>query len=395
MTEAATLCGDDIAIISRVADFVIAETTFRLRDLADGRTWETSDGLAPSETVVVDSRFNAWSNRSAMVLDGMKRLGRVLGEEHYTAFPEKCLAFTARHLPYFQKQYDSGFRPPKSGQTPGGGMLFYFAWDELWKTGLAPVWIEKASKEKCAPWLDYTRRFADKVNHWPRTADGLLVDKGSLVIACSSLMAFPAMLRLAKFENSESRREDALNQMFGYHERLFDQRTELYCRVWDDHSKTRQPAHWGRGGGWMALTWADFLEQIPPENPRYGRILAAYRAQMCGLRRWQSEDGGWRQVMDHPGSWIETSCTAMFTCAIARGINEGWLDRSYKAVALAGWKALLTKVSPAGGLVDICPGTVPGDEAHYLGRPRKPDDPHGYGPFLLAAAEVRRLAPKL
>ena len=112
---------------------------------------------------------------------------------------------------------------------------------------------------------------------------------------------------------------------------------------------------------------------------------------MAGLRRYQATDGGWRQVIDHPESWSETSCTGMFTYAMARGVNEGWLDASYAADARKGWALLTTKVLPTGSTIDTCPATGPGKLEHYLKRPRITDDPHSFGPILLAGAEIIRL----
>lgn len=383
---------EDETIVRRVADSVIQETTFRLRDTADGRTFDSSRDLSPSATIIVDSRFNAWSNRSCMVLQGMTRLGRVLRDERYHQFQKQCLAFTVRYLPFFQKQYDMGLKTPRSGETPGGGMGLYFEWDELWMTGLAPLWIEQTGFRQNTIYTDYTRRFARFIDCCQRVDDGLLADRKTLIIACSSYMTFPAMIRLARLENSPAARlDDAVRQELGYHRRLFQESDELYYRVWDAGSKEYQSTYWGRGGGWMALTHIEFLAELPPDDPRHAQVLANYQAQMRGLRRWQAEDGGWHQVMDHEESWIETSCTGMFTYAIARGVNEGWLDPSFKADALLAWKSLTAKVSSSGMLVDTCPGTEPGDLEHYLSRPRKEDDPHAYGPFLLAGAEMLRM----
>ena len=96
-------------------------------------------------------------------------------------------------------------------------------------------------------------------------------------------------------------------------------------------------------------------------------------------------------MLDHPESWIETSCTGMFTYALARGVNEGWLDASFTPTARQGWTALRTKVTAEGDLIDICGSTDVGNVAFYLKRPRLQGDLHGFGSFLLAGAEIVRL----
>ena len=51
------------------------------------------------------------------------------------------------------------------------------------------------------------------------------------------------------------------------------------------------------------------------------------------MKNVQAPDGMWRQVLDQPDLWEETSCTAMFAYGIARAVNRGWIDASYLEVA--------------------------------------------------------------
>lgn len=80
----------------------------------------------------------------------------------------------------------------------------------------------------------------------------------------------------------------------------------------------------------------------------------------------------------------------MFTYALARGVNEGWIDASNAPAALAGWQALKSKVTAEGDVTDVCGSTDIGDVAYYLKRPRLNGDLHGFGPLLLAGGEVLR-----
>ncbi len=73
----------------------------------------------------------------------------------------------------------------------------------------------------------------------------------------------------------------------------------------------------------------------------------------------------WHQVLNHPESYEESSCTAMFILGIARGVNNGWLDKSYSEYALKGWNALSKKID--NGIVHgICRGTGMGDRPGIL-----------------------------
>jgi len=59
------------------------------------------------------------------------------------------------------------------------------------------------------------------------------------------------------------------------------------------------------------------------------------------------------------------------------------------------WNAVTTKVNAAGEVEDVCVGTGMGfDPAFYYFRPRHVRAAHGYGPVLLAGAEIIALLRK-
>ena len=97
-----------------------------------------------------------------------------------------------------------------------------------------------------------------------------------------------------------------------------------------------------------------------------------------------------QQLLDRTDSYLETSATAMFTFAIARGVNRGWLDHmAYGAMLSLGWNAVTQKVNAQGQVEGTCVGTGMGfDPAFYYYRPTSVFAAHGYGPVLLAGAEM-------
>ncbi len=82
----------------------------------------------------------------------------------------------------------------------------------------------------------------------------------------------------------------------------------------------------------------------------------------------------------------------MFTYAIAKGINEGWISHVYGPVALTGWNALKTSVLKNGAVDGTCEGTTfAHDNTYYYNRGASIYATHGYGPLLYAGAEMIRL----
>ena len=129
------------------------------------------------------------------------------------------------------------------------------------------------------------------------------------------------------------------------------------------------PIRWGRGNGFAALGFAEVMTALGPSHSGRNELIEIYRQQMEGLRASQAPDGMWNQVVDLPGSYRETSVTAMVVTAMARGLRLGWLGDEYIAVVERGWSALKTRILEDGSLVDVCISTGSGTELrHYLDR---------------------------
>jgi rhamnogalacturonyl hydrolase YesR len=147
------------------------------------------------------------------------------------------------------------------------------------------------------------------------------------------------------------------------------------------------PFFWGRGNGWMAAGMTELLLALPEKHPQRAVLLAAYRKMMGTLLHYQSADGMWRQLIDDPAAWPESSCTGMFTYAMIVGVREGWLDKKvYGPAARKGWLALTDQIGPEGDVREICEGTNKlNDRQYYLDRKRITGDMHGQAPVLWCA----------
>jgi len=152
------------------------------------------------------------------------------------------------------------------------------------------------------------------------------------------------------------------------------------------------PFFWGRGNGWMAAGMSELLRSLPPDNPDRPRILEGYRTMMASLLKFQGTDGMWRQLIDEPDSWPESSCSGMFTFAFITGVRNGWLDaRTYGPAARKGWLALITYLDSDANMREVCEGTPKKNERQfYLDRKRNVGDLHGQAPVLWCAAALLR-----
>ena len=373
----------DAASLRLVADHVMEHTTRSLVDRSTGRTFVVSAGLEPKPEIGIESKFNAWFYQTWLLADGMRRTAAALDEPRYRDYGEQNLEFIRRHLDYFQRQHDAGIKAAPVGDGKLSPIGFYFEIGALWHTGLAPLVLEHFLATKDPEFDPYLGRLRTFLRDCPRFDDGLLYRGGKGAMTDDPYMTVPFFVR-------EDRFDEAIAQVLGTQARLMDPEKFLLRHLWDLKTQTPTGEFWGRGNGWTVLAHVELLATLPEGHPRRAEVLPAFVKHMNGLRACADPEGGWHQVLDHPESWLETSATGMITYGMARGVNEGWLDGSYAATALEGWKALQRKVTPEGDLVDVCASTDVGDLDYYLKRPRLQGDLHGFGSFLLAGAEIVR-----
>jgi unsaturated rhamnogalacturonyl hydrolase len=159
------------------------------------------------------------------------------------------------------------------------------------------------------------------------------------------------------------------------------------------------PFVWGRGVGWYAAGMTEILKFLPPSHANYPGIIGGYEKMMAALLKNQAPSGLWRQLVDKPESWEETSGSAMFAYAMVTGVRRGWLDEeTYGPVARKAWLALVDQIDDAGNLQQVCVGTNKGAKEvgsdlekqyqFYMNRPRIAGDYHGQAPLLWTAAAL-------
>lgn len=150
------------------------------------------------------------------------------------------------------------------------------------------------------------------------------------------------------------------------------------------------PFAWGRGNGWMAVGMTEVLRYLPSDSQYRDEIMSGYVKMMDTLVDSQSESGLWRQLVDDPSMWEETSGSAMFTYSLIVGSKKGWLSApKYATAARKGWLALCTQINESGQVQGVCEGTMLGDNSeHYRNRKRLTGDVHGQAPVIWCAEAI-------
>jgi rhamnogalacturonyl hydrolase YesR len=177
---------------------------------------------------------------------------------------------------------------------------------------------------------------------------------------------------------------------------MFLREKGLYMHGWVKGMEVHPAFHWARANGWALMAKTELLEVLPEDHPGRAQVLDLLRAHIRGLAACQSGQGLWHQLLDRNDSYLETSASAMFAYCIARAINRGWIDRQAHLPMLhSAWNAVAARVNAQGQVEGTCIGTgLQFEPTFYYYRPASVFAAHGYGPVLLAGAEMLHLLKK-
>lgn len=205
-------------------------------------------------------------------------------------------------------------------------------------------------------------------------------------------MYVPFILKYAEIKGNEDLVKDAVHQAKMFNEYLFDEKKGLYYHGWFSETNSYSIANWSRANGWVTWAMSELLMNLQQGTAEYRELQKMHKEHLDGLLDYQHESGLWHQVLDHPETFLETSGTAMFTIALARGVSTGWLGDHYRLAAIKAWKGIEKKIEPDGTVNGICKGTgIGGDMDFYRKRKTFPHDPRGVGAVITAGIEMQRI----
>ncbi len=229
------------------------------------------------------------------------------------------------------------------------------------------------------------------VNRQDRLPDGTLWRSkamGGTVWPDDLYMGGVFLARWGQYTHDPKSIDDAANQII--HQAALEQDADgLWFHGYFVNEKKHAPFKWGRGNGWVEVALVETLSVMPDNDPLKPKLVEILSRQIDGLKKVQAPDGMWRQILDKPELWEETSCTAMFAYAIARAAGRGWIDAANLQVARRAFAGIAKNVTADGVVKGTCEGTNIGmDLDFYINRQRPDDDFHGRGPVMLAGAEI-------
>lgn len=332
-----------------------------------------------------------WSYTHGVVLSAFDYIDDVTGDKKYFENNPKFYDFVVKNLPYFRKNAE------KFDSKSGGWreIIEMHALDHCGSIGAAM--IKTYQKDKNEEYLELINIIADYIsNKEVRLSDGTLArhrPQQLSIWADDIYMGVPFLANMGVLTGDNKYFDDAVKQILQMAERLYIPEKELFDHGWSVTSGDYDPRfYWGRANGWTLMAMAELLSVLPEDYKGRDEVLHLYRSMIRSLAGLQSGTGFWHNMLDKTDTYLETSCTAMFTFAIAKGINEGWINHVYGPVALTGWNAIQTRVLENGAVDGTCEATTfAHDNTYYYNRGASTNATHGYGPVLYAGAEMIRL----
>ncbi|MXN90739.1 glycosyl hydrolase family 88 [Flavobacterium sp. Sd200] len=214
------------------------------------------------------------------------------------------------------------------------------------------------------------------------------------------------------FENGKGL-DDIAKQFELLHDHAFDPKTGLPYHAWDESKQIgwanketgTSPTIWARGIGWYILALTDVLDDFPKDHPKYKQLISYLNEVATALEKQQDKSGLWYQITDKAatdGNYLEASGSAMFSYALAKGVNNGYLPKRFKKTANKAFDGILKNLittDPNGEVhlseisASIGLGGKPfrdGSNAYYANAKKSIDNSIGVGAFIMAAIELKR-----
>lgn len=227
-------------------------------------------------------------------------------------------------------------------------------------------------------------------------------------------MGSPFLAQYAKEYNSPQWFDVVTHQVILIYNKTLDPASGLLYHAWDESRKQRwsnpetgqSPHFWSRAIGWYVIAIVDILDFLPENHPDRHQLITILNNEIDALLKVSDPDTGlWFQVLDQlgrEGNYIEASGSCMYTYAMAKAANKGYIDKQYKKIANQKFDAIIKHLivkDNDGNLVlkNVCGGCGLGGNPYrdgsynyYINEKVVDNDSKGVAPFILAAIELDR-----
>ena len=378
--------------VRAVADNILKQPVTQFVGVKNGVVYNSTAEIPEGEDVKFNSPLTEWHYSNGVLDMAMIKLGTYLNEEKYVDYAKNHVAFGFANYAYFKERFRND---RKHWHWPFGQLWNFKELDDCGAMGAAVLEVNQLVQK--TEYGEYIHNAANHIMHGQvRLADGTLsrtFPRNMTVWADDAYMATSFLTRMGKYSGEVRYFDEAARQLILMDAYLWDPAKELYYHCYYDSENRNGVAYWGRANGWIMISLVDLIEAMPANHPNRAELLTIVKKQIVGASRWQNGNGMWNQLLDKSDSYDESSVTAMFVYGVAKAINNGWIDSSYRNIARAGWRALKNnEITPDGRFTNVCVGTgISEDLPFYFNRPVGDNEKHGLGLIIHTAVEIMKL----
>lgn len=377
--------------LDRVYNYLDAVTPARMINKATGKAVNDITNL-DTNTIIEQKDFRLTSYEWGVTYSAMLRAAEATGDKKYADYVTTRFDFLAKWIPAVKEKFSIDYIRKKN--------LFVqpispHALDDAGAVCAAMIKATcNGSKSNLRPLIDNYIDFV--ANKEYRFSDGTLgrnrPQKNTLWLD-DLYMGVPALAQMGKLTGENKYFDDAVKQVKQFAQRMYNEEKGLYMHGWVETMETHPEFRWARANGWALMAKAELLDVLPTDHRGYNFVLQQFKKHVAGLAQYQSGSGFWHQLLDRNDSYLETSATAIYAYCIAHACNKGWIDPvTYAPMAMLAWNAVTTKINKKGQVEGTCVGTgMAFDPLFYYHRPVNVYAAHGYGPVILAGAEIYQL----
>jgi unsaturated rhamnogalacturonyl hydrolase len=355
---------------------------------------QDKEGSDPSKRTAV------WNYEEAVVLKGMLRLWEQSGDQSLFNFTRKIIdhfiGADGSIRTYQPLEYNSD-------QLTGGIILL-----ELYR---------KTGEQKYKVAMDH---LWEQIQWQPRTKEGGFWHKYKYPYQMWLDGAYMLDYFYASYAKAFDKEvfTDIAHQLIWMENHMKDPGTGLLYHGWDESRKQgwadpvtgRSPEVWNRAMGWYAMALVDILDLFPPKHLQRKELIRILSDMMQAVANYQDAASGvWYQIPNkgsRPGNYLEASGSTMFTYALVKGLNKGYLPATLKPVLNKAYKGLINTFITVdeNGLPHIhhsCSGAGlggipyrPGTYSYYVNEPQRSDDLKTIGPLISLFLEMEKYLKK-
>lgn len=325
-----------------------------------------------------------------------------LNEQYLATNDEKYLEFIKQNIDlYVNEEGEIETYKPKTFKlddiVPGRALLILYE-----KTGNKKYWIA-------------LEKLVDQLHNQPRTSEGGFWHKKIYPYQMwldGLYMALPFYGQYAKLTNDPSIYDDIILQFKLMQDAAHDEKTGLLFHGWDEKraQKWADPetglskSFWARAMGWYMMALVDVLDVIPEGHSGRDFLIGQLQTYSKNLVKYRDKNSGvWYQVLDQAereGNYLESSSTAMFMYAFAKGANSGYLSKDYLSLAMdifSDFNAQFISYDSNGyiNIEQTCSSAGLGGKndrdgsfEYYLSEPIRKNDCKALGPYIMASLEL-------